>query len=264
MDYSVTFHNLITTISISPEVSLKQARFEYSRSGGSKNPDNGKVYPEIRGMEVFCHLDKEPDETRKVQEELEIALYLAEEIFTGLVATTQEECYLARPITCTYKGKLYTVSDGFWSEIIPPDNVYMGGEAYLDDVSFIDENKNFHPMFHFYRAAKDETNSKDYRALNAWRFLEALHGKSDSDLVEHLINTEKQPEKIVKDFYKNIRCAVAHAKLIKTKPGTQKVILPRAFETEFDGGLFWDLIQMLKYLDDVVKKLNPTTTDIAR
>jgi|GEM_PF-4168269 len=264
MDYSVTFNNLITDISINPQVSLKQAHFIYSKTGGTVNPANKMVYPEIRGIEVFCHLDKEPEEGRKLLEPLETALYIAEEIFTALVATTQGYCYLVRPITCVYKGTNYVLEGSFWREYLPADNIFQGGEYYLDDASFIDEKKNFHPMYHFYRAAKDEANTNDYRALNAWRFLEALYGKSDSELVKHLIETEKQPKDVVDNFYKNIRCAVAHAKLLKSKPNTKDVILPKSLETQFDGGLMLDLSKILKYLDNVVKKLSPTTSNIIR
>lgn len=264
MDYSVIFNNLISDISINPQVSLKQARFIYSQSGGTVNPANKVVYPEIRGIEVFCHLDKEPDEGRKLLEPLETALYIAEEIFTALVAKTQRSCYLAKPITCIYNNKTYVLEESFWREYMPADSIFQGGEAYLDDANFIDEEKNFHPMYHFYRAAKDETNSNDYRALNAWRFLEALYGKSDKKLMEHLITVEKQPEKVVTNFYENIRCAIAHAKLLRNNPNTDKVMLPKSLETQFDGGLMIDLLEMLKYLDSVVKKLSPTTTTIVR
>ncbi len=264
MDYSVVFNNLITDISINPQISLQQARFIYSQSGGSVNPKNQTTYPEVRGIEVFCHLDKAPDEGRILLEPLETALYIAEEIFTALVATTQGDCYLAKPITCVYNGKNYVLEGSFWREFIPADNVFQGGEVFLDDASFIDEKKNFHPMYHFYRAAKDETNPNDYRALNAWRFLEALYGKSDADLVKHLVNVEKQPKKIVDNFYKNIRCAVAHAKLLKLDPNTRDVVLPKSQETQFDGGLMLDLIEIIKYLDKTVKNLAPTTSDIVR
>lgn len=264
MDYSVIFDNVITDISVNPQISFRQGRFIFSQSGGTNNPENGLTYPEIRGIEVYCHLDSEPEENRRVLEELETALYLVEEIFTGLIAKTQGYCYLAKPITCAYNNKNYYLDGSFWHEYIPSDNISRGGEAYVDDVSYLDEEKNFHPMYHFYRAAKDRTNTNDYRALNAWRFLEALHGKSDTALVNHLIQVEGQPEDVVNNFYKNIRCAVAHAKLLKSNPTTDDVILPKAQETQFDGGLMIDLSRTMKYLDNIVKNLNPAPTDIQR
>lgn len=264
MDYSVIYNNLITDISINPQITLKQARFIFSQTGGTINPSNKMTYPEVRGIEVFCHLDKEPDQGRTLLEPLETALYIAEEIFTGLVATTQGDCYLAKPITCVYNGMNYVLEGSFWREYIPADSIFQGGEHYLDDASFIDENKNFHPMYHFYRAAKDETNSNDYRALNAWRFLEALYGKGDSALVKHLIEVEKQPKNTIDNFYENIRCAVAHAKLLKSNPSTDKVILPKSQETQFDGSLMVDLMNILNYLDSIVSKLSPTPSEIVR
>ena len=264
MDYSVIFNNLITDIAINPQISLKQARFIYSNNGGVINPLNEMTYPEVRGIEVFCHLEKIPPVTRTVLEPLETALYLAEEIFTGLVATTQGYCYLAKPITCIYNNKSYVLEDSFWREYTPAENIFRGGESFLDDASFIDENKNFHPMYHFYRAAKDETNSNDYRALNAWRFLEALHGISDTSLVKYLIDVEKQPKDTINNFYKNIRNAVTHAKLLKSDPYTDNVVVPKSLETQFDGSLMLDMLRMIDYLDKVVMKLHPSVTDIKR
>lgn len=264
MDYSVKFHNLITDIGINPKIQLKQARFTYSQGGGVVNPANGVTYPEVRGVEVFCHLKNEPGPTRKIQEPLEIALYMAEEIFTGLVAVTQGYCYLAKPITCTYDNKNYVLEDSYWREYMHPDSIFRGGESFLDDASFIDEDRNFHPMYHFYRAAKDETNSNDYRALNAWRFLEALHGTSDTALVKYLIEVKNKPEDTVNNFYKNVRNAVTHAKLLKKDPYTDSVILPRSMETQFDGGLMLDTLKMIDYLDNVVADLNPLLSDIRR
>lgn len=264
MEYNITFHNLVTDISINPNISLNQAKFIYSRHGGVVNRNNKLTYPEVRGIQVSFRLDKEPGEGRKLLEPLERGLYIVEEILTGLVVRTQGFCYLTKPIVCTFNNKKFVLEGNFWREQMPLDDIYHGGEVFLDDADFIDEDKNFHPMFHFYRAAKDETNSSDYRALNAWRFLEALHGKGDRELLEHLVDHEKQPKELVEDFYKNIRCAVAHAKLLKSDPLTDKVILPKSYETEFDGALMMDLIKITKYMDSIVRRLKPATTDIGR
>lgn len=264
MNYEVDFYELVTDISIDPNIQLEQCRFIFDKSGGTVNPQNKKVYPEVRGIRVFCKLESPPNESRKTQGPLENALYLAEEILTGLVAKTQGFAYLEKPVKCRYDSKEYVLEDSFWREQTPRSNIYQGGEAYIDDLSFIDIPKNFHPMFHFYRAAKDETSSKDYRALNAWRFLEALHGIHGQVLVRHLIRTEGQPRKTVEDFYANIRCAVAHANELKDKPGSDKVIIPRSYETEFDGGLLLDLSTIMKYLDAEVKKMNPQPDTTSR
>lgn len=264
MKYSVTFHDLVTDISIDPSVRFKQLRFVYGRVGGLVNQDNGKTYPVIRGIEVFSELDDEPKAGRGRFELLDNALYIAEEAFTALVAKTQCSCYLVRPYTCTFNDKKYIQEEGFWRGILPRENIITGGEVFLDEAPYLDEEKNFHPMFHFYRAAKDETNTTDYRALNAWRFLEALHGKADSKLKEHLIEIEHQPAEIVNSFYAKVRCAIAHAQRIKNDPTSDQVILPRSWETQSNGSLAYDLFRILQYLDSVVKKLDPLVTDIVR
>lgn len=264
MDYSVEFKNLITDLAINPAIKLEQAQFIYNQGYGTVNPGNKVTYPEIKGIKIFCHLGRTPSEYRKIQQELETALYLAEEIFTALVAKSQCYCYLAKPITCVYNDKMYILEGGFWEEHEISTTIIRAGSAFMDDASFIDENKNFHPMYHFYRAAKDRTNSQDYRALNAWRFLEALHGIGGTALVKHLIEVEKQSPETINNFYDNIRCAVAHAKLLKNDPLTDKVILPKSIETQFDGSLIVDLSKILKYLDSLVAKLNPQITGIQR
>jgi len=229
MKQSVVFHDLITDISIHPTAKFEQVRFIYGTNGGLKDPKSGKVYPVIRGIEVHFEIDHEPHRGRELLEPLETALYIAEEVFTALVAKTQCYCYLARPLTCTFNGKKYSHEDGHWGEALPRDNIITGGEVFLDEAPYLDEDKNFHPMYHFYRAAKDETNTNDYRALNAWRFLEALYGKSDSALKDHLINVEGQLKPTVDSFYENVRCAITHAKYIKNNPETDKVIIPRSY-----------------------------------
>lgn len=263
MKYSVVFENVITDISVNPSVRLNQIRFIYSKSGGHVNPKNKVVYPEIRGIEVFCALDKEPETGRKIQEELETALYILEEVLTALVANTQCYCYLAKPISCIYNGNHYILDGSFWHEFTPAENIFRGGERFLEDASFIDEPKNFHPMYHFYRVAKDETNSNDYRALNAWRFLESLHGKQ-GDLLKKELKSRGLNSTLVDNFYHNIRCAVAHAKKLKTNPLDDTVILPKSYETQFNGDFILHLGSMINYLDKIVKKNSPKVTNIKR
>lgn len=263
MDYSVTFHGVITTISINPSIQLEQARFMPKSMSGTVNSENDITYPDIGAMQIFCHLDTEPEEGRKLFEPLDTALYVAEEIMTGLVATTQEEFYLEKPIKCTYNNKQYVLEGGFWQEIMPNAQIIRGGKVFVDNADFIDESKNFHPMFHLYRVAKDESYTRDYRALNLWRFFEAYYGKQGEGLKRKLIR-EGLPETQVDRFYHHIRCAVSHARLLHEDPMSEEVILPKSIETESNGGLLIDLSDMMKFTDKVVKKHSPKPTDIGR
>lgn len=259
MIHTVTFHDLITNVSILSSAVFDQFEFIYSPHGGSINRETDVVYPEIRGIKVFVDLDNIP-EGRVILEPLDTALYIAEEIFTAIVAKTQCYCYLARPYTCSYNGKEYTLEQ-FWREKIPRESEFRGGTVYLDDAPYLNENRNFHPMFHFYRAAKDETNTFDYRALNAWRFLEARHGLQGGPLKRCLIDNEGQPEDVINNFYAGVRCAVAHAERLKADPTTTEVILPSTYETQTNGTLYLDLSQILKYLDSIVMGMDPQPTD---
>lgn len=263
MDYNVIFHGVITTIGINPSIKLRQARFIPKDGSGTVNPENGVTYPDIGALQVFCHLESEPEEGRKLLEPLDRALYLAEEIMTALVASTQEEFYLEKPIRCTYEGMQYAFEGGFWSEVLPNANVIRGGEAFVDDVGYIDEPKNFHPMFHMYRVAKDESYTRDYRALNLWRFFEAFYGKKGDRLKKKLVSNNLSQEK-VDEFYHSFRCAVSHANLLKRNPMTESVILPRSIETESNGSLLIDLNDMLKFADSIVRNCEPKPTGIVR
>lgn len=262
MDYEVTFHGLRTDIGINPSSKFDQGEFIFDRSGLSTvNPANGLPYPDPIGLKIKAHLENKPTEGRINLDELDNALYIAEELFVALIVETQGDCYLQKPIRCTYNGKDFILGDFTWEEQDPLAHNSYARESFVDNLDFLDTPFNHHPMYHFYRAAKDETFTKDYRALNAWRFLEAYFGKSDSDLVKHLIGKESQPEKTIRHFYKNVRCAVAHAALLNRNPKSDKVIVPKSYETEFDGGLFLDLSRILKYIDSLVKKANPVATN---
>jgi hypothetical protein len=270
MDYTVEFDNLITNISINPLIKHPRVQFLYRDDWVSDhsavNPQTKQRYPVVRGMKVHCHLDKPPRKNRQVQEELEVALDVAEEIITGLVATTQGYCFLPRPIICTYNGSKYALEEGSWWGEISSDDLdsvlLRDGGYFVDDLSFLDNEKtSFHPMYHFYRAAKDESSTYDFRALNAWRFLEAFYGKADSNLKKHLIKVVGWQSATVNSFYDDIRCAVAHAQFIKSNPATDKVILPRSYETQFNGDVWGGLEDIMDIIDKLVRSENPEPID---
>lgn len=263
MNYDVIFHDVVTTIGINPSIKLHQARFIPKGSFGTVNRKNNTTYSDIGALQVFCSLESEPEEGRKLFEPLDTALYVAEEIMTALVATTQEEFYLEKPIKCTYKGKRYVLEGGFWNEVLPNSSVIRGGETFIDNADFIDEPRNFHPMFHLYRVAKDESYTRDYRALNLWRFFEAFYGKKGDKLKKKLTANGLEQD-MVDRFYHSFRCAVSHAEALNKDPLTDEVILPRSIETESNGGLLIDLSDMLKFADKIVKDYAPGPTDIVR
>jgi hypothetical protein len=258
MDYEVIFHGLRTDIGIDPASKFRQGEFIFDQSGfATVNPNNGKNYPDPIGIKIKAHLDQPPSEGRINLDELDTALYIAEELFVAMIVETQGDCYLQRPIRCTYNGENFILGDFTWEKQDSSIHTSYARESFVDNLDFLDSPFNHHPMYHFYRAAKDETYTKDYRALNAWRFLEAYFGKSDSALVKHLIEKESRSEKTIKHFYKNVRCAVSHAALLHRNPKSTKVIIPKSYETEFDGGLFLDLSGVLKFIDSLVKRANP-------
>lgn len=263
MDYSVIFHGVITTIGINPSIKLNQVRFIPKAGFGTVNSKNNVTYPDIGSLQVFCHLDTEPEEGRKLFEPLDTALYVAEEVMTGLVATTQEEFYLEKPIKCTYEGGQYMLEGGFWREVTPNENIIRGGEVFVDNADFADEPKNFHPMFHLYRVAKDESYTRDYQALNLWRFFEAFYGKKGDELKKKLVAAGLELDEVNR-FYHSFRCAVSHAHLLHKDPMSDDVILPKSIETESDGGLLIDLSNMIEFADKIVKDYDPQPTDITR
>jgi len=264
MDYTVKFKGLHTSLGINPGAQFNQGRFIFKQGGmASVNPDNNQVYPDPIGLEVFCHLDEPPEENRQVLEELELALYAAEEIMTQIAAEYQVNCYLDKPITCEYNNKTYVLEESFWEEIDPNVDRGEARSKFTDDLSFLDVNKNFHPMFHLYRVAQDETYTNDYRVLNAWRFLEAYYGLQGRYLLDHLKSTLKGPN-VAENFYKSYRNAVAHATRLKNNPEDRSIMVPISQETQFNGNVIIEMSNIMDFLDDLVEGVDDKFYDGAR
>ena len=133
-----------------------------------------------------------------------------------------------RPISCRYKTKTYTLDEvGFHETDV---HLMNGGEAFIVNLDFLNEPKNPPRLLHLYRAAKDATLTHEWQLLNAWRFLEAFHGKSDSKLKEHLVEHHDVVKETVDKYYSQYRNAAAHAAILRKKPNSSKVIVPKASE----------------------------------
>lgn len=264
MEYTVIFNNLVTELSVNPVATFKQGKFLNRTGMAHVNTDTNVAYPDVNALQVYCR-DEDSDKDdyhQHLQCLLRQALYLAEEILTAVAAYYQVECYFERPITCEYEGKLYELRDNFWREVDPNVSNSYGG-TFADDLSFLDENKNVHPMFHLYRIAKDDTQPGDYRLLNAWRFLEAYYGLKDGSLKKHLVGLGNS-HKLVNEFYAFYRSAVAHATALKADPTTESVIVPRSWETQFSGSIILQMSAILKLIDKLVADYEPKLSDKPR
>ena len=264
MEYTVIFNNLMTELSVNPAVTFKQGKFLNRTGIAHVNTDNKVAYPDINALQVYCR-DEDSDEDgyhQHLQCLLRQALYLAEEILTAVAAYYQVECYFERPIACVYKDETYELRDNFWREVDPNVSTSYGGK-FADDLSFLDENKNVHPMFHLYRQAKDDTQSGDYRLLNSWLFLEAYYGLQGESLKKHLKKLGNK-SKFVDDFYVSYRCAAAHATALNSDPTTESVMVPRSWETQFDGSIILQMSAILKLIDKLVADYKPKLIDKQR
>ena len=264
MDYTVTFNNLVTELSVNPAATFKQGKFLNRTGMAQVNTETNIAYPDVNALQVNCK-DEDSDEDgyhQHLQCLLRQALYLAEEILTAVAAYYQAECYFERPITCEYKGTTYQLRDNFWREVDPNVLTSYGG-TFANDLSFLDENKNVHPMFHLYRQAKDDTQSGDYRLLNAWRFLEAYYGLQGEPLKDELIRLGNK-SKFVNGFYHSYRCAAAHATALKSDPTTEEVMVPRSWETQFNGNIILQMSAILKLMDKLVADYEPKLSDKPR
>ena len=263
MKYKVEFVGLDLDISISPKAKFRHGYFIFGHGGGLVNRDNGQVYPSVKGLVIENEID-EPTEGRKLFDVLDNALYLAEEILTGIVATTQTNFVFKKPITCIYEGKHYDLADSMWHEVILPDQLISGGESFVEDVSYLDIEKNFHPKYHFYRVAKDEANPIDYRILNVWRFLEAHFGKQGEKLNPLLKTAPAFKEIDVDVVYEQFRCAVAHAAELNQDVESKRVILPRHLETNADGSMHLLISDLVASVDKIVKHEKPVPAQSVR
>ena len=256
MKYEVEFTGLDFDASIARGAVFKHGNFIYGKGGSVINPEDGLPYPPVKGVVIRGEIER-PEKGRELYDPLDAALYLAEEIITGIVATTQTDFSWKKPIKCMYLGVEYEQDGGFWREPLPPDNVITGGEAFVKDLSYLDIEKNFHPKYHFYRVFKDDANNIDYRLLNGWRFLEAHYGLQGRALILKL-NKENLFKGIsIESVYNYFRCAIAHASMINTDMTTDKVILPNYYETTANGNMYLLTRDLSKAIDKIVKEQKP-------
>lgn len=252
MKYEVEFLGLDLDVSIARNAKFEQGYFKFGNGGGIVDPETKQVYPPVRSLVVHGEIET-PDIGRELYEPLDAALFVAEELLTGIVATTQANFSFRKPIRCIYNGVEYESDNGFWRE--PASELIGGGKAFIHDLRYLDEPKNFHPKYHFYRALKDESNTRDYRLLNGWRFLEAHFGEQGKALKPALKSA--LPGLNVDKLYTNYRCAVAHASDIYQDIKSDRVVLPRYIELAADGDMFWVLHDLIDRVDCIVAEERP-------